>query len=267
MKWRRGPFALTSAVDRDALLSDAGFRAAASMAATAGVLLALGSAVEQLRSFGPAPPLAEQLPTSTGPVATHQAEPAFGTAALEIGRDLSPLAQSQASAAAWSEAPDAPPVKATPAVLVIETPAAVETAPEQPISFVDNTLNLELGDVSYGYEPLQPSAHDWTARPNLADRLERTALRLLPERVPTSYGARELSLFVASDDEALSWSMSRASPNHGGLAYERDGIDVGDLSAGVALSTADMDVALAYVDPGSHADEDYAGILVTLRGR
>ncbi|KAF0181828.1 MAG: hypothetical protein FD124_1622 [Alphaproteobacteria bacterium] len=82
---------------------------------------------------------------------------------------------------------------------------------------------------------------------------------------------RDLALFVAADDEALSWSFSDSSPNQGRLAYQGDRVEVGEMSAGVSLAVRDMQLALAYVsreEPsqlGYTAREDYAGMVWTYK--
>ena len=82
---------------------------------------------------------------------------------------------------------------------------------------------------------------------------------------------RDLSLFVANDDEALSWSFSHASPNYGRVSYQEDRVEIGKLAAGVSVALDDMQLALAYVareEPsqlGYTAHEDYAGLIWTFR--
>lgn len=82
---------------------------------------------------------------------------------------------------------------------------------------------------------------------------------------------RDISLFVAADDEAVSWSLSDSSPNHGRLAYQGERVEVGDMSAGVSMAVEDMQVSLAYVSRdapsalGYSEREDYAGLVWTYR--
>lgn len=81
----------------------------------------------------------------------------------------------------------------------------------------------------------------------------------------------DLSLFVAADDEALTWALSSDSPNSGRVTYQDDRVEVGELSAGVAISLADSQIALAYLERdaptqfGYATRENMAGVVWTLR--
>ncbi|MDX2275946.1 MAG: hypothetical protein NW206_10910 [Hyphomonadaceae bacterium] len=87
-------------------------------------------------------------------------------------------------------------------------------------------------------------------------------------------GSRDVALFVAGDDEAVSWALNGSSPNYGAVAYEEGRVDVGNLSAGVALTTDDVRVAAAYVERDmdmrlgrgfENRDQHYAGVIVTFK--
>ncbi len=81
---------------------------------------------------------------------------------------------------------------------------------------------------------------------------------------------RDLSLFIASDDKALAWSFTEASPNFGGVTYQEDRVDIGSMAAGVSLGLQDMQLSLAYVERedaavwGYRQEEEYAGVILTL---
>ena len=83
--------------------------------------------------------------------------------------------------------------------------------------------------------------------------------------------ARDISFFIASGDEALSWSFSEASPNHGAVAYQEDRVEIGEAAAGVALSLEGAQVALAHVQTqdvsfwGQRQEEDYSGVILTMK--
>lgn len=99
--------------------------------------------------------------------------------------------------------------------------------------------------------------------------LEGVAEDLAPDwRAPLQ---RDVSLFVATDDEALSWSFSQSSPNFGRLVYQEDRVDFGRFSAGVAVQQADASLAVAYLEEdapsrfGVDTSERYVGVLMTYR--
>jgi hypothetical protein len=83
-------------------------------------------------------------------------------------------------------------------------------------------------------------------------------------------------MFVASDDEALTWqpgSRSEFGGNGGGLALE-DRVEVGDLSAGVTYERNGVQASLAYVEreeatrvgnQSFNQDQSFAGVTVTMR--
>lgn len=82
---------------------------------------------------------------------------------------------------------------------------------------------------------------------------------------------RDISLFVASGDEAISWSFSEESPNHGAVAYDERRVEIGEASAGIALSMDSAQVALAHVQTqdvsfwGQRQEEDYSGVILTMK--
>lgn len=145
------------------------------------------------------------------------------------------------------------------------------------MSRVPLTLNLS----SPGHEVRREDRRERAARAShlagfvaLRAPPSQTALRSRAEAWVPDWRApaeRDLALFVAADDEALSWSFSESSPNKGRLAYQGDRVEVGEMSAGVSLGLRDMQLALAYVsreEPsqlGYTAREDYAGMVWTYK--
>jgi hypothetical protein len=106
----------------------------------------------------------------------------------------------------------------------------------------------------------------------MSERLEDMAADLTYET--PELDSRDIAVFVAADDEAVSWSLNASSPNYGNVAYEEDRVEVGDLSAGVALTTDDVRIAAAYVERDldmrlgrgfEDHDQRYAGVIVTFK--
>jgi hypothetical protein len=161
-------------------------------------------------------------------------------------------------------APNAVAVNAT-----TETP--VESAPPIPAEAAFTRLSLDLSASRFTadghggangfalHAPPRARASAWRSR----------AEAFVPDwQTPV---VRDLSLFVANDDEALSWSFSRASPNYGRVSYQEERVEIGKLAAGVSIALDDMQLALAYVEReqpsqlGYTAHEDYAGLIWTFR--
>jgi hypothetical protein len=105
------------------------------------------------------------------------------------------------------------------------------------------------------------------------DGLRRAADALLQDIATTwqTPDMRDISLFVASGDEAISWSFTEASPNHGGVAYQEARVEVGETAAGIAVSMDSAQVALAHVQTqdvsfwGQRQEEDYSGVILTMK--
>jgi hypothetical protein len=83
----------------------------------------------------------------------------------------------------------------------------------------------------------------------------------------------DVALFVAADDETLSWALNRTSPNHGALAYADDQVELGERAVGVSMSLGEARVAAAYVEReykapfrgARGAEESFAGLTLTYR--
>jgi hypothetical protein len=113
-----------------------------------------------------------------------------------------------------------------------------------------------------------------TRRAPINDGGVRGAAEAILQDVATTWQApdmRDLSFFVASGDEAISWSFTEASPNHGAIAYDEARVEVGEASAGIALSVDSAQVALAHVQTqdvsfwGQRQEEDYSGVILTMK--
>lgn len=149
-----------------------------------------------------------------------------------------------------------------------ETP--VETSPQPPAEEAFTRLSLDLAPPRI----LAGGLGGWNSYTLQAPRVRTSAWRSRAEGFVPDWQTpivRDLSLFVANDDEALSWSFSRASPNYGRVSYQEERVELGKLAAGLALAVDDMQLALAYVEReqpsmlGYTAREDYAGLIWTFR--
>jgi hypothetical protein len=83
-------------------------------------------------------------------------------------------------------------------------------------------------------------------------------------------------MFVASDDEALTWQPGVRSEfgGQGASLALQDRVEVGDLSAGVTYERNGVQASLAYVEREESArigqqnfsqDESFTGVTVTMR--
>jgi|CXWL01.1.fsa_nt_gi hypothetical protein len=157
------------------------------------------------------------------------------------------------------------PQTITPAVEIGEDALAVHGA-----TYVAQTPNLPRA--RFNGEPSEivfagrgAVIREATLRQSAAQMLEDFAITWQPPNV------RDVSLFVASGDESVSWSFTDASPNQGGVAYQDGRVEVGTASAGIALSLDSTQVALAHVQTqdvsfwGQRQEEDYSGVILTLK--
>jgi hypothetical protein len=84
-------------------------------------------------------------------------------------------------------------------------------------------------------------------------------------------------MFVASDDEALTWSPGQRTefggPRSGGFSLQ-ERVEVGDVSAGVTYERGNVQASLAYVErevstqvgrDSYSQDESFTGVTVTMR--
>ncbi|MGD9981578.1 MAG: hypothetical protein AB7H66_07265 [Hyphomonadaceae bacterium] len=103
----------------------------------------------------------------------------------------------------------------------------------------------------------------------------RIGRNLVEEREGRRQGASTY-LFVASDNEALTWQPGQRSDFGGrGAAFTlQDQVEVGDMSVGVTYENHGVQASLAYVEreesvtvghQGFSQDENFAGITVTMR--
>ena len=90
-------------------------------------------------------------------------------------------------------------------------------------------------------------------------------------------GGSSMYMFVASDDEALTWSPGQRSEfggaDRGGFALQ-DRVEVGDVSAGVTYERGNVQASIAYVEREVSAtvgresfskDESFTGVTLTMR--
>ena len=165
-----------------------------------------------------------------------------------------------------------PPNAATPGAAAVvpddtQTVEAPETAPPEPLRLTLLHAAIPPDRLRFG----APSAWERVrGGAGVKDALRSAAGGLVDDWRAPEGREREVSLFVSSDDEALNWSLSRGSRNHGGVTYQKDRVDIGNAAAGLAVSIGDAQVAAAYVqrDVGSNFgghSQDYGGIILTLR--
>lgn len=138
------------------------------------------------------------------------------------------------------------------------------------IAFVDDVLKLD-----------QREPYVETQAGPVEIPLEPGALEALADTLGADYQAadistRDISLFLAADDEAISWSLTQASPNYGQVAYEDERVDVGNLAVGVALNLENARIAAAYVEREvdtrmnarfgeASREQNFVGAIVTLK--
>ncbi len=98
---------------------------------------------------------------------------------------------------------------------------------------------------------------------------------LVEERDGRDRGASTY-VFVASDDEALTWQPGQRSEfgGRGGSLAVQDQVQVGDMSVGVTYENSGVQASLAYVEREAsttvgtqsfNQDESFAGVTVTMR--
>lgn len=141
-------------------------------------------------------------------------------------------------------------------------------------AYADYALNLDANGLFS--RPEDEVAIDGALRanaPEAAGSLQEIA-RNLGTVWQKSNSGRDVDLFVASDGDAVSWSLNQGSPNYGAVAYEGDRVEIGEVAAGVALTVSDMRVAAAYIERDldmrlteglRDRSQNYAGLVVTLR--
>ena len=100
--------------------------------------------------------------------------------------------------------------------------------------------------------------------------------RGLVQQEGAAAGASSVYMFVASDDEALTWRPGQRNEfggQRGGFALQ-DQVEIGDVSAGVTYERGNMQASLAYVErevsttvgrESFSKDESFTGVTVTMR--
>lgn len=282
-----GTFATLASPRDDALLA-AGQNAAFGAAAVVGLIVLGAPAVDAWRSAGPAwsggdherSGLADFAGSTEAPTpppnglfvaATHESTVAAPRAAH--ARVPAPTRASSPHPLS-THAPIATPE--TGAVLSLSSPDPPAPAPNGerrwlPVSPLPLQINLafstttDTGTVGTSSPPAMTAPRPEPARA----RLETMADSLVTDW--SRPALRDVSVFVSADDEALSWSLSRASPNYNRLTYREDRVDIGEFAAGVSLGRGETDLALAVVEKeqgsnlGHSVDARYVGLIWTHR--
>lgn len=146
----------------------------------------------------------------------------------------------------------------------------------------DSARGLQFEVAANGGAPLDISfAHRATlgVDPNgdIASRGRGSELRvgrgLVQQRQPDPDG-RSVYVFVASDDEALTWRPGARAEGVGPSLTLEDRVEVGDMSAGITYERNGVQASLAYVEREISAEvgrqsfseaERFAGVTVTMR--
>lgn len=217
-----------------------GLRAALGLAGVAGAV-AFGASVLQ-------PPAAEPVATTPPRIdATVTAEAPVETAVAAAPVDqlvFTPLGAAE----------DAALLTMTLDELSLASPA--DAVPRTALDLSHRRAGIRRGGPARAYAPQDDN------------RLEALAEDLAPDwRAPTS---GDVSLFVAGDDEAVGWALTKRA-GQARVTYQEDRVEVGELSAGVAMTLSDSQLALAYVERDAPAQfgyaprENMAGVVWTLR--
>lgn len=164
---------------------------------------------------------------------------------------------------------------APPEILDAPEPAALETAeasegsPDAEIlAFRDDLLVLNP-QRAFADQQIFGSQRPRVAPASTSDRLRAAAEDMVGEWRAPRRGDREISLFLASNDTSVSWSLSDQSANRGNVVYREDRVEMGEIVAGVAFQTEDTALALGYVQqeiPTRFGDqeESFAGMVFTI---
>jgi hypothetical protein len=261
---RRGCTA--ASIDPSAAALEAGQNAAFSAAALVGVL-ALGASLYNgmAPTQSEAPPVA---PPASGDVSAADID-------LAIIEDAVFVPETDWDVSATPVVFNVPASMLQPLAPLAPAPMpAVDPAIASEVSFRDDALRLTLPNLfaRAEQEPTLDSGARAHAPASMSDRLDEMAADLTYEAPKAD--SHDVAVFVAADDEAVSWTLNQSSPNYGNVAYEEDRVEVGDLSAGVALTTDDMRIAAAYVERDmdmrlgrgfENHDQRYAGVIVTFK--
>ena len=231
----------------------------------AAAILALGAGASIARNLD-ASPAAEQTAASV-PDSVAKKFPA----PPEASRTIAP--GHHASTAIKIAAPRKPVAAEIATVAPDEAPSveAPVVAPPEPLQLMLARTNVPQDRLQFGATSVWGRGQHVVARSGGVKSALRSAASGLVDNWSAPEGSdHEVSLFVSTDDEALSWSLSHGSRNYGGVTYQKDRVDIGNAAAGLAVSIGDAQVAAAYVqrDVGSNFgghSQDYGGIILTLR--
>lgn len=186
---------------------------------------------------------------------------------------IRPPASLNADDLARAQPPSTPPspVFALDTDYDVSTPLALDA---HEVSF-DETGRLLLHAPASGMGGSQ--SHDVATEAHtdqgLGERMRQLGQRLVADWQASPQQQSDVALFVAADDETLSWALNRTSPNHGALAYADDQVELGELAVGVSMSLGEARVAAAYVEReyqsplrgANGGEESFAGLTLTYR--
>jgi hypothetical protein len=128
--------------------------------------------------------------------------------------------------------------------------------------------DLRPSDISASEPPhAAPTPEGWR------ERLHDLGQTLVADWQAPPQQQSDIAVFLAAEDETLSWAINRASPNHGALAYADDQVELGERAVGVSMSLGEARVAAAYVEReykapfrgARGAEESFAGLTLTYR--
>lgn len=256
--------------------ADAGFKAAMSVSALIASCAALAYvAPNRSPERGPVQPLSPSAEDDAHLNRTHAV--AFGetdisttilaSPSLEhLPRAVAPIPRARAT---QQEPPAKEPLGIDPHFAPLEHQALAGAK----VSFDERgRLVLEASGAEAAWSGVEP-ARASTAPPQAPEPLRQMAEALVSDWQAPRGRENDIALFVASEDETLSWSLNASSPNHGALAYADDQVELGEIAIGVAMSLGDARLAAAYVEREYHAplrgadggEESFAGLTLTYR--
>ncbi len=155
-------------------------------------------------------------------------------------------------------------------------PSGADAQAEGPRRRVE--LEFAAGDENLGVGFAQRAAIGAGTDGNINRRGQGSEVRVGRGLVQQRQGSREATtyVFVASDDEALTWQPGQRSEFGGrGSSFSlEDRVEVGDMSVGVTYERSGVQASLAYVEREESTtigresfkqDESFTGVTVTMR--
>lgn len=258
----------------DEILLEVGYKTAFGAAALVGTLL-VGLATYE-RWGGLLPPQQPLAPSDIPSDLTYTAEAAESAGAEAALFSMTPHAPEALVFAASMVEPVAETIPASGLPASIDSNADLYALIHQPQ--LSDVSSVRFVGAPFNLEAPRPATNDTGAfaprrRTGVQSATLSAALNDMADDLATGWqepDVRDLSLFIASDDKALAWSFTEASPNYGGVTYQEDRVDIGSMAAGVSLGLQDMQLSLAYVERedaavwGYRQEEEYAGVILTL---